>query len=317
MNNYQSENIQKILELRAALGEGDDVKIEEILSTDSGKDHLGHSLRFALLNYVKETKGLSHTTNAVIWAVPVLIHRNASNFLSVGGESVELIDHESKKQVLRYFGNDCRVRNLSGVVHADLIGTMEVSNQAKLFGLLAEDARFDGVAPTMSMTHELAHRIELGMEPELCFILGSVSRFNRMPVFNDRNHSERTRFAEELKGRLALLSKMRMPVTNEIEVGEICNVGMAYESGMKLLIRHVASTYKTSKPIATASSSHNFVIRFGVQDHDGRIFKRDLHLNTSLVPMDAVCRIFEFADAWMGGMPSAMSSILLEQTKLH
>ncbi|MEQ6436298.1 hypothetical protein V8Z74_14890 [Comamonas sp. w2-DMI] len=317
MIKQHSENIGSILELRAALTAGDDEKIEALLGSECGRDLLGHSLRFALCNYVKETEGLAHTINAVIWAVPVLIYRAASSFVSTGGQAIEVIDNDARRMIMKYFGHDCRIRNFSGVMHADLISGMEISNQAKFFGAMAEDARFDGVMPTFKMPLELAERIESGMEPELCFIVGSASRINRMPKFNEQTLVERERFSREMQGRLALHSMMKLPSTSDIRVGAISNLADAYEEGMKFLIQHLADTCLTGRPYATLTSSHNFIIRFSVMTEGARLYKRELHLNTSLVSMEAIRRIFEFASSRMGSLAEEISNVVVSSENLH
>jgi hypothetical protein len=312
-SNYFSE----VLQMKAALQSGEEGLIEQILDASSDVDALGCALRNAMLNYVSDIAGTSNTSNSTIWAMPVLFRDGANQFISTRENPEVVIDADLRNLIRSHLGAEYSVSSLDGVVHSEALSAMPLIDQSSLFGSLVGDERQNGKRPRILLTEEICSRVEEGLQPELCFVLGAMTRINRRPVISPRNQEDTKRFLEHVKGRLALRAPKRFPSMASIECGAPNELSIAYEQGVMQLITHEANAGMIAKPAVTATSANDFIIRYNVLDGNDRFYTRVLNLNRTWLDIDGIQRVYEHAMSLHTKVPERFASIGMESRRFH
>ncbi len=315
MNNHNSTYLGRIFELRTALKTAEGEQIEQILDASDEAERLSEVIRNALCNYVKELPGVSHTENSVIWGVPILFRDGLCRFISEDNALVEVIDASTRLRMRKYFGAEYSVTTLGAVVPLSILGCMPISEHAQLFGVLAGDATRSGVKPVMTADEQFLEKLKTSTEPELAFMLGSMTRMNRMPVIKDKTPSEVKELSDEITGRMALhLNKF--PEIGELVCGAPAAFPVAYEEGIKSLIDSLANKYTLGKPAVTCTSSNDFILRMTMLEHGARSV-RELHLKRSILGMDGIKRLFDYADSNSCVLPASVNDVDLVTRIIH
>ena len=295
MTNVSCNIIDDVIRLREAITQKDEDRINGILSRTEDPELVSKNLRYCLSNYRKTFKGLDHSEMSSIWAIPIIIYKDANQVVATESGQIAVVDAAVRMMIRKLFGPEYRITCQGGLIHADALAEMSLLDQAALFGCLAGDEQYAEVQPTIPMQMSLANRIESGKEPELLFILGAASRVNRVISIPTLTIRQKEDFQRELKGRICLHSKKNFIESQNIQIGSISSLAEAYEQGTKILVKSLATKYKTSNPKLVCSGSSNFSIQIGILKDSMDFEARALRLNTTLVSMQEIDNIFKYA----------------------
>lgn len=296
MQKNATATIGEILQFKAALEERDGKLIASIIDDSTDAISLCDSVRYGLTNYKKSFDGLEHNEFSSIWAIPVVIRNRSNNLISTKGAPIQVVDNSMRYRLKGIFGADHRLTCLSGLLHADVGSEMGVLDQAVLLGTLAGDDRYECDKPSMIVDLQLAERIKSGGQPELALIIGSASRYNRMPKFPSMTDIERTNFQEDMKARISFSADSVDFNKSLCRVGEISCLADAFEDGAKMLIDEIASVNNIDSVACSSSSNNLFNIRIRYQSDIGEILSRKISLSTTLVSMEAIVRVYQYAE---------------------
>ena len=295
MTNVSCNIIDDVIRLREAITQKDENLINGILSRTEDPELVSKNLRYCLSNYRKTFKGLDHSEMSSIWAIPIVIHKDANQIVATENGQIAVVDAAVRMMIRKLFGPEYRITCQGGLIHADALSEMSLLDQAALLGCLAGDEQYAEVQPTIPLQMSLANRIESGKEPELMFILGAASRVNRVISIPTLTIRQMEGFQRELKGRICLHSKKHFIDAQNIQIGSISTIAEAYEQGTKILIKSLATKYKTTNPKLVCSGSSNFSIIIGIFNDSMEFESRSLGFNTTLVSMQEIENIFQYA----------------------
>ena len=317
MTTVSCKTIDDVIRLREAISKSDETQINEILCRTEDPELLSKNLRYSLSIYRKTFKGLDHSEMSSIWAIPIVIYKDANQVVATESGQIAVVDAAVRMMIRKLFGPEYRITCQGGLIHADALAQMSMLDQAALLGCLAGDERFAEVQPTISMQMSLANRIESGNQPELLFILGAAARVNRVISIPALTISEKETFQRELKGRICLHSKKSFIDAQNIQIGKIATLTEAYEEGAKLLIKSLARKYKTSNPKLICSGRSNFSVQIGLLSDSRELAVRSLEFNTTQVSMQEIENVFHYADGMSSKEPNSCFELVNKPAEYH
>lgn len=298
MQNTSSPLMGEIIKLRNALSARDQVQVDQLLGSSHNLESLSHSLRYSLAHYCLDVDGVPHTKNSVIWAVPFLLNRNSNRFISTEGGLQKVFTPESRQYVRRVFGLQYEVASYDGLIHSDMLSMMPVTSQAILLNCLV-GAGSDDKQPEIALTKNTAERIEAGAQPELAFMVGSVSRYQRQPDLSLAGLDQMA-FKERMRGQVALQAKDGFIDLSHIVAGVPARLEDAVKAGYEMLLNALACEYSLCDPVVEAIDANTYVLRLQLIAGDIHI-ERSIAMNSSIIGIDAMADIYAYSQSLCDG----------------
>lgn len=317
MHKEKSNFIDELVAIKEAFTSRDEVKVSELLDKSESHVELSRSVRFGLTNYQAELEGGNFTEVSTIWAIPVLIPKSCNHFVSTSGNPIKLFDSASRMMVRKAFGAEYKIAAFEGLIHADVLTGMPYIAQAALLGKIAGDQRYESETVCMEVQQSICERIEAGEGAELCFMVGSATRYNRTPQIPKMSGIRKLSFDNELKGRISINCKSDSFDHRTIRLGPIATLAEAYEVGSEMLLSHMSEGRTVGLPAISCTSSSNLIIRVGFYKESSDLLIREFPFNTALISMDSVENLFNYVKRLSNDLPVEVQKIISPAKCLH
>lgn len=303
-------DMHEMTEIKKALESHNDQRIEDVLSASPDMSTLTDSLRYGIAHFITDVPGTSYTKNSLVWALPILLCTNGNEHMSVDGAMQRVFTEHSRMLVRQLIGPQYEVAAYDGLIHADLLSGLSISDQSEIFKNLFAVGTQEAKCPVFKIKKTVAERVESGLEPEFAMMLGVVSRYNRQPVIAADNEIEILDFKSRMAGTIAMSAKKTFSHASEIICGVPNGLAEAMESGYKMLIDCFSHKFKCSNARVSAIDATSYQLKFDFENADGALKERIIDLKTTLVSHQQISEVWKYAKEKLN------SSVIREQNSV-